>query len=257
RRVELPALGATVAGDGAHAADAVHVAGDQVAAEAGGRQQCALEVDRVADALAAQGRARQRFGGDVGAEALRVEGDHRQAGAGDGNAFAQAQGIWPRSHAGAAHGCEGDGEAQVAAGVLHGGDAADGLDDAGEHGAQSGTAKRRRRSSPMRRLSSSLRPMRSAMVATSRPSNSGRAPAPSSTGAMYTSSLSTSPARSSVPDRVAPASTWTSLMPRAASRCSTAGRSTPRSPLAGTVACSTCGGRPAGTLASPRVSHSS
>ena len=72
----------------------------------------------------------------------------------------------------------------------------------------------RRTSSPMRRVSTMRMPRRSVIASMCRPSNSGRARSPSSTGATYSSNSSTSPARRNAPASVAPASTCTSLMSR-------------------------------------------
>ena len=86
----------------------------------------------------------------------------------------------------------------------------------------------------MRRLSTARICSRSVMASMCRPSNSGRARSPSSTGAMYSSSSSTSPADRNAPARVAPASSCTSLMPREASSFNTASRSK-RPPCTGTA----------------------
>jgi hypothetical protein len=107
------------------------VAGHQVPAQAVGRQQRALEVHRGADRQRAEGGQGQRLVRHVGVPALGVPLDHGEAAAADGDGFAQSD-VTGRQPAPA------DAQALVAAADLAGQQAADGLDQASEHGGEPG-----------------------------------------------------------------------------------------------------------------------
>ena len=86
RRVQRTALLAAVA----HGRDAVHVAGDEVAAERAEAAQRRLEIDRAAGREPAERRARERLAGKLGLESPVGERDDREADARDGDAVADS-----------------------------------------------------------------------------------------------------------------------------------------------------------------------
>ncbi len=119
---QFPVCGGLAGGDGA---DAVHVALDEVAAEAAADGGGAFEVDAGAGGEGAEAGAGEGLGHDVGGEGVTVVVDHGQADAVDGDGVAVPGALGD------------DRAAQPEAGgvteLLDGGDFPEFFDDSGEH----------------------------------------------------------------------------------------------------------------------------
>ena len=171
---EGKAFAARVGFAGEQFADAIDVAADEVAAERGGKGQRVFEVDRVAGLQRAEGGQAQGFVRDVGAEVVGAERNGGEADAADGDAVAEGA-------AAEVKGGGGDGEGAVVAVVGAALQGAGGFYDACEHGFSG--VRRRRRSAPMRVLSSMWTRILSERCCNGGSCSSSRAPLPSRQGA--------------------------------------------------------------------------
>ena len=118
--------GAGVIGAGDHFAESVHVAADQVAAEATGGHQRLFQVDPAAGLETAQAGEAQGLATNVGPEAIAGQFHGGEADPVDGDAVAELD-------VGKVELAGGDVEAHVAALGREGADLAEGFDDSGKH----------------------------------------------------------------------------------------------------------------------------